>query len=260
MRIGIIRNCSDPASYDFVRDKGMSFMEICCNNTEEANNFIEKSVFIKDNLARTGISLSSVGRWNHTLNKGGTADSAEKEVYFRQLDTAVSLGAKTFVCGFNRDDSVSLYKNLTGAINFFAELIDRANGRIKVAVQNCNWNNFIVSPDEWKIVLGELPDLYLKYDPSHAYSRGANYLAELSDWGDRIAHFHVKGIIRAGRRGIDDPPAGMDDINWPGVFAILYSRHYDGDLSIEPHSAFWHGAMSEKGIDFTYSYIKRFVL
>ena len=49
-----------------------------------------------------------------------------------------------FVCGCNYDESISLWRNYGNAIEFFDALIKRADGRIKVAVQNCNWNNFIV--------------------------------------------------------------------------------------------------------------------
>ena len=108
--------------------------------------------------------------------------------------------------------------------------------------------------------MGELPDLYIKFDASHAYNRGENYLEELSDWGERVAHVHIKGTTHAGRRGVDDPPAGMDDIRWGSLFSVLYARHYDGDLSLEPHSAVWMGELGEAGVRFTRDYIRRFVL
>ena len=164
-----------------------------------------------------------------------------------------------FVCGCNYDESISLWRNYGNAIEFFDALIKRADGRIKVAVQNCNWNNFIVSPKQWEVVLGELPELMLKFDASHAYKRGEDYLAQLSDWGDRVAHFHLKGIIRTGTRLVDDPPAGMDDLNWGAMFAILYARKYDGDLSVEPHSATWKGDLGRAGVEFTKNFVRPFI-
>ena len=59
---------------------------------------------------------------------------------------------------------------------------------------------------------------------------------------------------------MDDPPAGMDDIKWRSLFAILYARKYNGDLSIEPHSATWQGELGKKGVDFTAKFIKEFIL
>lgn len=124
-----------------------------------------------------------MGRWNHALQSGGAIDKKQLDGYFRLLDAAVNVGARTFVCGINYDDSISLYKNYANAIRFFDMLLKRAAGSgIKIAVQNCDWNNFVVSPREWEVVLGELPELYIKFDASHSYNRGGDYLAELSDW------------------------------------------------------------------------------
>ena len=75
-----------------------------------------------------------------------------------------------------------------------------------------------------------------------------------------FAHMHVKGTTHAGRRGVDDPPAGMDDIQWGSLFSILYARKYNGDLSIEPHSATWQGELGEAGVAFTKNFMQKFVL
>jgi sugar phosphate isomerase/epimerase len=82
----------------------------------------------------------------------------------------------------------------------------------------------------------------------------------MSDWGERIAHFHIKGVVRAGDRAVDDPPAGMDDINWGAVFAILYARGYKGDLSIEPHSKTWSGELGDAGVVYTRKFIEKFIV
>ncbi len=259
MRLGRIKGYS-ASDFDTVKNQELAFIEICCNNQKDAENFISAVPSIKENIARTGIDVSCVGRWNHDVNEGGKLVPERLDVYMQQMEGAIAVGAKTFVVGCNKDTNVSLYKNYVCAIEFFGKLLEKADGRIAVAVENCDWNNFVVSPRDWEIVLGELPALSLKYDCSHAYNRGNNYLDELSDWGDRIAHFHVKGTTHAGKKWVDDPPAGMDDIKWPSVFSVLYARKYDGDLSIEPHSGTWHGELGNAGVAFTRDYIKKFML
>lgn len=102
-------------------------------------------------------------------------DEEKLAKYIELMETAVYLGAKTFVCGCNYDESISLYRNYQNAINMFGRIIEKADGRIKIAIQNCNWNNFVVSPEQWGVVLGELDKLYIKYDASHAYNRGEDY-------------------------------------------------------------------------------------
>ena len=260
MKIGRIHSQHGKEAFDEIKSEGLSFIEICCNNLNDMKSVISDKEIIKENSIRTGVAVSSVGRWNHTVNLGHSLDEEELSYYFALIDVAAELGAHTFVAGINKNPDVSLYKNYTRAIEFFDRLVRYANGRIKVAVQNCDWNNFVVSPAEWEVVLGEVEDLYIKYDPSHSYNRGDDYLAEMSEWGERIAHFHLKGTTHAGKRSVDDPPAGMDDIKWGSVFAVLHSRGYDGDLSIEPHSKTWKGEKGKGGILFTKSYIEKFVI
>ncbi|MBR4940916.1 MAG: sugar phosphate isomerase/epimerase, partial [Clostridia bacterium] len=256
MRLGRIQNDYTERGFALVRDQKLAFAEICRNSEEEALDLIARKDEVKAAVKATGIDVSCVGRWNHDVQKDGAIDGERMKCYIDLLDTAIELGAKTFVCGFNYDDSISLFKNYSNAIEFFGMLTERAKGNnIKIAVQNCDWNNFILCPEQWKIVLGENPDLYIKFDPSHAYNRGENYLAEVSEWGDRFAHIHVKGAVHAGRRYVDDPPAGMDDLNWRSIFAALYARSYDGDLSLEPHSATWHGELGTAGIEFSRKFI-----
>lgn len=40
----------------------------------------------------------------------------------------------------------------------------------------------------------------IKFDASHAYKRSEDYLEQLSDWGEKVAHFHLKGIVKAGEQ------------------------------------------------------------
>ncbi len=260
MRLGRIQNDTSAKGFDLVKNSGLDFIEICCNYEKEMDRVIAEKDQIRAQIERTGIPVSSIGRWNHDVQANGVIDQAKAKRYADLMDTAIELGAKTFVCGCNYDQSVSLFRNYANAIDFLRGLLEHADGRINVAVANCSWSNFIVSPAQWEVVLGELPDLMLKFDASHSYNRRSDYLAELSDWGKRVAHIHIKGTVHAGTKGVDDPPAGMDDIAWSSLFAILYSRGYDGDLSIEPHSAAWNGARGEAGVAFTRDFIRKFMI
>ena len=260
MRLGRIVRGWTLEGFMEAKEQNLEFAELCCNNQEEAERLVGMKDELRYRMEKSGLDISCIGRWNHDVQADGILIPERKKTYLDLLDASIELGAKTFVCGINYDESISLYRNYTNAINFFGEITDHADGKIKVAIQNCNWNNFVVSPEHWKIVLGENPNLYIKFDASHTYNRNDDYLAELSDWCDRVAHVHIKGTVHAGSRAVDDPPAGMDDINWRSLFAILYSRGYDGDLSIEPHSAVWHGALGAAGVAFTRDYIRKFML
>ncbi len=262
MKLGIIRGY-DEASFEYVKGMGLEFIECCRNSTPEAADFVAKKEQTKANIAKFGIPIASVGRWNPLVNISGKLDEAEMKSMTDLLEAAVYVGSPVFVCGINYADDVSLFKNYCTAVEYFGKLIERASGRIKVAVYNCDWGNFVHSDEAWKVVLGELPELGIKYDCSHSYNRGQDYLRELSDWGERIAHFHIKGAVKgASKRHVDDPPAGMDDLQWGSIFATLYARGYDAGLSIEPHSMTWRGGteLGENGIKFAMDFTRKFML
>lgn len=262
MKLGIIHGFGD-ASFDYVKDRGLEFVELCRNNREEAAAVVNNVESIKANIARTGISVGSVGRWAEKANVGGKIDPDALASLTALFDAAVDIGSPVFVLGCNYDKDVSLYKNFNVAIELFGTMLDRAKDKdIKVAVYNCDWENFVFDPSTWNVVIGELPELMIKYDCSHSFGRNQDYLAHISDWGHKIAHFHVKGCVKAGSKHVDDSPAGMDALAWPQIFATLYSRGYNGGLSIEPHSRTWRAGsdLGEKGIGFTIDYIKKFIL
>ena len=260
MKLGMIGGFT-AQNFDYVKSKNLSFIEICRNYDNEAEDFIAAVEDVKRNIDRTGITIASVGRWNAKPNAAGKLDEEVIEKNIRLMDAAHAVGAPVFVTGCNADDSISLYKNYTAAIAYFSRMLEEADKRgMKLAVYNCHWENFVYSAPQWEVVLGELPELMIKFDPSHAFYRREDYLGELRTWGKRVAHMHVKGSVFVNGTRLDDPPAGMDQIDWRSLFAVLYANHYDGGLSIEPHSGIWKGDLAEPGVDFTINYIRPFIV
>lgn len=263
MKLGMINNFPTEDSISYVKGLGLSFIENCSNNNNDSLSFHEHKGQYKKLLDDNGLFYGSVGRWNSEMNKGGKIDEEEFAIVKQNLMDAIEVGAKTFVCGCNYDPSVSLYKNYGTAIEVFGRMLDAAKGSgIRVAAYNCDWNNFINNIEAWKIVIGELPELMIKFDASHSYNAGRNYMQEISEWGTHFAHVHVKGTVHAAGRRVSDPPAGMDDFNWGAIFATLYDRGYDGCLSIEPHSAAWQfeTERGKAGVRYTVNYIKQFIM
>ena len=260
MKLGMIRQ-PNAAGFDYQAKKGLEFMEVCCNFDPESRAFIDTKDEIRANIARTGVAVQSVGRWNSLPNAGGKINADVMALNLELLRAAKDVDAKVFVCGCNYDDSVSLFRNYCAAVENFGTLLEEGKKLgIDVAVYNCDWSNFVHRDEQWKIVLGELPELKIKYDCSHSFSRNQDYIAELNQWLPRVAHMHIKGVAKVGADSVDNPPAGMDSIDWPTVFSLLYRYGYDAGLSIEPHSSIWQGDLGEAGIDFTIGYMKPFIL
>lgn len=260
MKFGMI-NGYKPECFDYVKGKGLDFIEICRNNDEEALDFIAQADSVKECVKRTGITVQSVGRWNSLPNDKGKINPEVIDLNFKLIDAAAKVGASVFVCGCNYDDSISLYKNYTLAIEYFGRVTEYATKYgITTAVYNCDWNNFVHSDREWQVVHGELPELMIKYDCSHAYYRKHDYLKELAMWADRVAHIHIKGANIIDGVRYDDPPAGMDRIDWNSVFSIIYKSGYNAGLSLEPHSRVWSGELREPGVDYAIRFIRPYIL
>ena len=260
MKLGII-NSFDGQAFDQTKNLGLDFIEVCCNFDEDSDKFLASVEDVKENIARTGVGIGSVGRWNFHANCGGSIDNGLLDRNIRLLNAAAEVGSPVFVCGCNYDDSVSLYKNYTAAIDYFKKMTDEGRrAGIRVAVYNCSWANFVNSAAQWRVVLGEVPELMIKYDCSHTFSRKDDYLAELNEWLPRVAHMHIKGVISVCGEEVDDPPAGMDQLDWNSIFALLYKHGYDAGLSIEPHSDTWRGSLGDAGIKYTIDFIRPYIL
>ena len=262
MKLGMI--CNDPTEekLDFVKSLDLEFIEGCCNSgrdiTRFLDNFEEKLKLVKEK----GLYYGSIGRWNPTAQVDGVINEDEYKLVESLLDAAIKSDTPNFVTGLNYDESATMYRNYTNAIEFLGRLCERAKGtNTVVSVCNCDWNNFIVDSFAWNIVLGELPDLMIKFDASHSYAAGRNYLKEISEWGDRIAHVHLKGRVVTDGNRISDPPAGLDDLKWPSIFAALYHFDYDRLLSIEPHSGPWfiESERGKAGVKFTVDFARQFI-
>lgn len=297
MKLGIIMP-PKPESFDKAKDLGLDFVEFDCNPINFFGVPTAELLAAKDELKaaseRTGIEVGAVGRWaSHILDENGSVVPAEWEDVKAVIDFGAHLGAKHYLCSVNYVKGLSYYKNITAAIKVLNDITAYAKDHgMETAIVNCMMgDNYIRTPEQWKLVLDEVPGLGIKYDPSHSFVHGGQngaYLEEGLEWGSRFKYCHVKGVIQRGdsheaehwairdfaekhpelkeellgqifgapNNDYDNPPAGIDVINWRAFFAILYKYGYDGYLAIEPHSATWMGEKGQKGVKYTIKYIR----
>lgn len=261
MKLGII-NGWDENSFNHVASLGLHAVEFCCNHNYDSMEIAGHVDEIKERMAKYDITVGAIGRWGQKrIDDNGEVIESALQHDKNLIDACSALGCPVFNCGVNYTQGKSFDENCQIAIAYFDTLIKYAEGKnVKIAAFNCDWENFVVEPKVWEVVLGALPELGLKYDTSHCRCRRGSYLAEMRDWGHRIYHFHIKGTLYIDGEGYDDPPAGLDDVNWGGVMTMLYTKGYDGMLSIEPHSGKWKGDVSEWGVQFTINFIKPYIM
>lgn len=256
MKLGII---APVAEESFIRaaERGLDFVEFCINGDDRGETLFSELDNIKSWTSKYGVAVGSIGRWkSEILDKNGGIVDSEVELAGKLMKAANELGCPNYICGCNYCDAVSYYTNCSRAISFFEMVLSQRPDGIEVSVYNCRKMNFVNTPEAWKIVLGHLPELGIKYDPSHAIKDGSDYLAELVEWGDRVRHVHLKGSLVINGVSVDDPPAGLDGTDWKSFIGILRAKGYDRGLSIEPHSPVWTGALGDAGIDYTVKYMK----
>ncbi len=261
MLISII-NGWDEGHFKSVAAKGLRGIEFCINGYCDSAEVLAKKEDIKKYSEKYGVKVVSVGRWGmKRLDENGEIIPEALAHDKNLIDLASFTGCPVYNVGANRCEKLSYYDNCAAAIKYFGTLTDYASDKnVKIAVYNCDWENFVYEEKTWSVVLGALPSLGIKYDASHCVHRGSDYLYELYRWGERIYHVHIKGTLAVNGCCVDNPPAGLDQIHWGEVMDLLYCANYDGALSIEPHSTEWQGKKGQWGIDFTIKYLSRFIM
>jgi sugar phosphate isomerase/epimerase len=258
MNLGMIAKW-DEESFVKAKAMGLDFLEFCVNKADDADAFVAQVDALRRLSVKYGIAIGSVGRWKaETIRPDGQPDGEELRIAYGLIESAARLGSPVYVCGCNEVPGLSYYDNCSAAIRQLELLL--AHGRrhgVTIATYNCRKGTFIHNATAWRLVHGHLRDLAIKYDPSHSIYAGADYLRETSEWGSRFAHVHLKGSLMLNGERVDDPPAGMDQTDWPQFLSILRARGYDGGLSIEPHSDTWKGDRLDEGIRYTIRYMEK---
>lgn len=263
MSLGII-SAYDDEGFKQAKELGLEFIEICYNVGNDCVKFSEEILpVLLQRTKKYGVAIGSIGRWgSDKIDKNGAIIEEELNNSYLLIDACGALGCKVFVTGVNYVENFSLYENAAFAVGFLEKLIARGKEKgVDIAIYNCDWNNFIIDPPSWELILGYLKDLGIKYDPSHCINTGSGkYIDETAVWGKRFYHVHIKGTVNTKECGhIDDPPAGLDDINWGSFMSVLYRTGYNRTLSIEPHSGTWRGALGDWGVKYSVDYIKKMI-
>lgn len=262
MKLGMITDFKEDA-YKRAQSKGLEFVEFCVNANESDyhQEFAAKAPETKNKLEALGLFTGSVGRWGaNKIKADGSINEEELKADALLIEAASKLQCHVYVTNCNYNDSISLFANYDMAIKYFEKLLalGKEHG-VAIATNNCRWNNFVTSDPAWSVIHGHLPELKIKFDPSHCAYDGGDYLAEMHKWGHRFEHVHIKGVLQAAGERVDDPPAGLDTINWGAFMSALYAVGYDKTLAIEPHSGVWTGELGEKGLDFTIKMMKTLI-
>lgn len=265
MKLGVISGWESNQSFERAKNIGFKGVEFCVNFNRDDKRFLECSEDIRAELEKRGLETFSVGRWGmDRIDENGKMIAEAIEGDMRLVSAAAKLGSPVFNMGINYTEKLSYEDNIAVALEYIEKINNFAKDKnVKVALFNCAWKNFLVSPKEWELIFRELGDVGIKYDPSHAVKRANSYdtyLQEMVDWTEKFYHFHAKGTLFVNGVHYDDPPCGMDGINWGPVFDILITKGYKGNVSYEPHSQYWTGSKGMWAIEFSKKFLDKFFI
>lgn len=260
MQIGFITDLSEE-DFRFAGQMGISALEHN-ENAADVRPFLARLGELTERCRRHRITLKVIGRFGRNYISDD-AELAQREIAQteRLMDAAAELGASVFVTGGGHAEQRDHKENCRRAIDVLGRFVEAGAARgLKVALYNCHWGNFAFGPCSWKQILPEVPDLGIKFDPSHVFYDDRDWLAEMRDWGNRFYHTHAKGCLKIGGAQFEDPNPGFDMLNWGAFFAMLYHHNYDGDVMIEPHSGPWTGDRRRSGLRFSINHLRQFLL
>lgn len=261
MYLGII-NGWEEGHFKAVSELGLKGIEFCINGSVDSAPVLAKADEIRANSEKYGVRVGSIGRWGMPrVDEKGEVIPAARQHDLNLIDLCEKVGCPVYNVGCNWTEGKTFYENCQIAIGVFSYLIGYARDKgVKIAVYNCDWDNFVYNDKAWSVVLSALPELGIKFDSSHAINRREDYLKLLADWKERVYHVHVKGNLQVDGHSYDDSPAGLDTTKWRAIMSLLYIGNYNGMLSIEPHSDNWRGAKGQWAIRFTIDFMRPFIM
>jgi len=258
MRIGFITDLSEE-DFRFAQDNGFPCVEyISFGNAFVAN----RREYLNAMRRRYHVDFSMLALFSENYISDDPAVSHKAFANAETLmDLCSDIESPLFVTCAGESEGRPLTENARRAVDALGRLLDYGKKRgVGVALYNCHITNFAFGPEAWEQILPHLPELGIKFDPSHPFYDGRDYLVELRDWGARVKHVHAKGAVILGGKPFEDPPAGMDQIDWGTLFAILYHHGYNADINIEPHAQTWLGERRYAGILLAQRHLRRYVL
>ncbi|MEW6357170.1 MAG: sugar phosphate isomerase/epimerase [Planctomycetota bacterium] len=263
MRIGYIVPEHGTLSEDeatFAEQHGFYWLEFVYDE------FGEKQVAQKEALRATlkkhNLSICAIGVWRREY-----LDPDKGKAHVKQLQTAINYAADmecpVVVTGGSVLKDQPIAEAQDQFIKMFKPICKEATEKgVKIALYLGHGNNVLDVPKGTDRLLDGLPEVGIKFDPANPTFRGGDWTPFVHKYADRFFHVHIKDQILIGKELIELPPAGMGDIQWGKLIALLYQHNYRGVMSVEPHGKLWghQGALRRQCILMSRNHVKQFLI
>ncbi|MDP2896439.1 MAG: sugar phosphate isomerase/epimerase [bacterium] len=245
MRLSFI---SDELTVDdmrFARDNGFDGLEtnihIQMGSQNEAGKLLwleKRADAARASLDDHGLKMAAMGVWELNFINARERDRCI-EYYERMVNLAVTLGCPVLYHGCGDVPGLSPAAKIERYLTVGETLVHLAEKEgLRACIYSGDLVHFAWDPTTWGQIFPRVPTLGLKYDPSHLFYERCPYLEPLvhffREFGPKVYHVHIKDVHRISDHEFLEPPAGMGEIDWPAILAVLYANKYDGFLSLEP--------------------------
>jgi sugar phosphate isomerase/epimerase len=209
------------------------------------------------------VQTSMLGVWGLNPLSSNTEEREKALGYLNQaLDAAHQLGATTLVASTGDIPGASVGQKVTEFQKTFSPIFEKSQ---KIGINICFYalhsGSFLNNLQTCERVWDVLPEMKLKFDPANWQQAGQDYLDVIHQYGEKIGYIHIKEHLNHNGQLLSQPAAGMGDITWGKVFALLYEHNYDGWLSVEPHGPLWgKPPLREKMLILSKRYISQFLV
>ncbi len=234
---------------------------------DDALQNLEKKVTrIRSNLEHRGLEMAAMGIWQLNFIDENFQNKSFN-YYQRALKIAKALSCPVLFHGTGKIDSMPVSEQMARYMTVASKIVKLSeNHGVKPCIYSADIVNFAWHPSNWEELFSSVPKLGLKYDPSHLCHKHDEYIKPLADllakYGNRIYHVHIKDVLDIGGDNYIEPPAGMGDIRWNNILALLYTYGYEGYLSLEPRGIPWFSdsSMRQLGLRLGMKHLQSFLL
>ncbi|MBL8824272.1 MAG: sugar phosphate isomerase/epimerase [Planctomycetia bacterium] len=200
------------------------------------------------------ISISGLGYYPNPLDPDPELQAVVVE-HLKKVITAASLLQLPVVNTFiGRDWKRSIDEQWETMKAVWRPIVDHAEScGIRIAIENCpmifgpnEWpggKNLANTPQTWRRLFAEFPQLGLNFDPSHLVWQMIDIPRAIREFGSRIIHVHAKdaridaddlyeqGVM--GHQWHTPKLPGMGDVNWGAFFGALTDAGFQGAVCVE---------------------------
>lgn len=232
-------DCRFAARHDF------SILDITIPQTSP-HITIQTAQRMRQILDAYGLHCASYGLWgiNHIATDGTIRHDA-CEVRKQAIEVASVLGAPLLVLGGGEASHV-LDENVLTFAHVMRHTIDELSARHMQLALYGFYDGFLTTPDAFERLWTVVGDVGISLDAASMYHAGFDYIDFVRRHGKRIRHIQVRDTLMHNGVRISEPPAGMGDISWPKLIALLYEAEYHGALAISAHGHWARVGFREK--------------